>query len=187
MTKPLRCVNTERPLTNQQQECFMAKADLTAARLRELLDYDASTGVFFWRRSVGSRAQKGQAAGTTNGRGYIKICIDGSQYLAHRLAWLHVSGNWPTHNIDHISGNRTDNCICNLRDVAQSLNLQNQRFARTDNKNSGLLGVRKLRQRWGASITVDKKRIHLGLFDTAQQAHEKYLDAKRNLHPANTL
>lgn len=165
----------------------MATPNLTAARLRELLDYNPSTGLFHWRASLGSRAQKGRSAGTINSRGYIKICIDGSQYLAHRLAWLHANGGWPLQNIDHINGSRTDNRLCNLRDVAQGLNLQNQRTARADNKNSGMLGVRKFGGRWGACITVNKKRIHLGLFDTAQQAHEKYLSAKRDMHAANTL
>jgi len=52
--------------------------------------------------------------------GYIIIKINRKDYQAHRLAWLYEYGNFPKQTIDHINRIKTDNRICNLRDVSQS-------------------------------------------------------------------
>lgn len=85
-----------------------------------------------------------------------------------------------------INGVRSDNRWANLRMVSRSVNNQNQRRARKDNK-SGLLGVRPNRARWAASIFVYGKKHHLGTYDTAEEAHAVYIKAKRGLHVGNQL
>jgi hypothetical protein len=42
----------------------------------------------------------------------------------------------------------------------------------------GFTGVRKYGQKYTAYITIQKEKINLGRFDTAQEAHEAYLKAK---------
>lgn len=164
----------------------MAKADLTAARLREILDYCPSTGVFSWRVPSGrwGRIKAGSAAGSPNHYGHLRISINGTSYYAHRLAWLYVTGEWPVNDIDHINSNRADNKFVNLRDVAHRTNAENRSRAHR-NKASGLpLGV-SLDRRDGAfraDITVDGKAISLGRFCDPVEAHNAYLDAKRRLH-----
>lgn len=76
--------------------------ELTAERLRDLFDYDEATGVFT-RRFRRGPTSAGKPAGTKNGRGYVQIMVDGRIYMAHRLAWLHMTGSWPTNQIDHIN------------------------------------------------------------------------------------
>ncbi|WP_230878255.1 HNH endonuclease signature motif containing protein [Burkholderia sp. 9779_493] len=114
----------------------------------------------------------------------MRITIDGIRMYAHRLAWFYVYGEWPSGDIDHIDGVRTNNAINNLRDVPRGVNMQNQRRARSNNRTSGLLGVtwHARRYRWCAQIQVDGKRKGIGYFDDAETAHQAYLDAKRKLH-----
>lgn len=169
----------------------MAKADLTAQRLRELLHYDEGTGLFVARlNSICGKGRVIRAAGTTLGRvsdqGYVKLAILGHEYLAHRLAWLYVYGELPPKQIDHINGSRVDNRIGNLRVADQSLNSENLRGAKSHSR-TGLLGVVPNRKRWSAQIKANGKQIHLGTFDTPELAHQAYLQAKRDLHVGCTI
>lgn len=163
----------------------MAAADLTAARLRELLNYDPETGIFTWRRSRHG-VFAGAVAGAPGRQGYILFQLEGLTRQAHRLAWLYVYGKWPEHNIDHINGTRHDNRIANLRDVPQAINAQNQRKAMSNNK-SGLLGVSKNGRYWAATIRIGGKTFHLGVHRKPEDAHAVYLTAKRLIHEGNTL
>lgn len=160
--------------------------ELTKARLDELLVYDSDTGLFTRRVSHGS-AKAGKATGCLHKKGYIFISVDDRAYSAHRLAWLHAHGSWPSGQIDHINGNRSDNRICNLRDVSAGMNQQNRRV-RSRNSTSGFLGVSKARHRWRAAIQApDGRRVNLGSFDSPEQAHAAYLEAKRAIHPGGTI
>ena len=161
----------------------MAKPELTAERLRELLNYDPSTGLFTWLANIGSRGRVGAIAGWSR-LGYRCITIDTVKYLAHRLAWLYTHGNMPAAEIDHINGVRCDNRICNLREASPSINRQNSLVARAHSK-TGVIGV-SLDQRDGryyARIYANGRRCALGGFDSIEEARRAYLDAKRLLHP----
>lgn len=167
----------------------MAKPIVSAARLRELLHYDPETGVFTWRVNRGRTAKAGSIAGfICKPQGYINTSVDGRTYKTHRLAWLHVYGEWPLQDIDHLNGVRTDNRIANLRDVSRSFNMQNRRTHSTHNK-AGVLGVsfHKKTKKWMAQITNNGRRITLGYYETTDLAYAFYISAKRVLHPGNTL
>lgn len=172
----------------------MAAADLTAARLREVLAYEPDTGQFTWiSRTVpagthgGKRLPIGSVAGNTSD-GYCRIKIDGSHYKAHRLAWLYVHGRWPSRHIDHINGVKTDNRICNLREASDRLNSQNIRLPHNDSE-SQLLGVRWIERLnlWGSRICHEGRIIWLGNHRTPEAAHAAYLEAKRRLHEGCTI
>lgn len=163
----------------------IAAAKLTAARLREVLDYDRETGVFRWRLRTSNRVHVGDVAGTPN-KNRIELRVDGVHYQAHRLAWLHVTGSWPAHEIDHKDGDPGNNAFGNLRDVPRKVNQENLRKARTDNQ-VGLLGVCAARGKFKASLGVGGKHKHLGYFPTPEVAHAVYLEAKRRLHEGCTL
>jgi len=158
--------------------------NITADEARELLHYEPETGVFTRRVKTSSRAKAGSAAGTVNGRGYLRIRLTAKQYLAHRLAWLIMTGEFPPEQIDHINGVITDNRWCNLRSVTRQENNRN-RAVRRDSA-SGIMGVRKHRPTgpWVARITVDGRRINLGYFkDLADAiAARKLAEAKHGYH-----
>lgn len=144
---------------------------LTLARARELLTYDSATGVFTWavdRVSI----KAGAAAGGVNAEGYVRIRVGERTYLAHRLAWLFITGAWPTGEMDHINGHRADNRAANLREVTKAQNAQNRRPHR--NNRSGTSGVTWYPRdsKWLARIVVDGERQSLGLFDTVDAARE---------------
>lgn len=164
-------------------------SELTQCRVRELLSYDPETGYLRWRVSRGNPVKAGDMAGSLMKAGHLQMNIDGGRYLVHRVIWLYVYGEWPQHLIDHIDGNPTNNRISNLRDAPRQINQQNQRRARSDNKSTGLLGAyyNKRARRHFSSIGLNGRAVHLGYFDTAQEAHEAYLTAKRRLHEGCTI
>lgn len=161
----------------------MAKADLTAQRLRELLHYNPDTGLFTRNKRISNSAPAGAIVGCQNGNGYLRIRLDDVLYHSHRLAWLYTHGRWPQFFIDHINGVRSDNRLCNLRDVTQVTNMQNLRSARRSSR-SGVLGIHYYRQtnRWQARIRIHGKAKSLGYFATKEEAGAAYLAAKRLLH-----
>lgn len=156
---------------------------LTADRARELLTYDPETGVFAWRVSRPGAAS-GTVAGTRTGQGYIQLSIDGKRYRANRVAWLMTTGEWPEGVVDHRDGDRSNNRWANLRDTTQTVNAQNRRRSRGS---LGLLGVTRSRGRFQAQIKAEGRHLHLGRFDTAEEAQEAYLAAKRLLHDGCTV
>lgn len=161
----------------------MAKPDLTAQRLREILDYDQLTGVFTWRVMLAHRRKPGDAAGNLT-HGYIEIGIENRSYRAHRLAWLYVYGEWPYGQIDHIDGNRANNSIANLRVVTNQTNSQNRHGVSESKITSEYLGVtwNTANNCWMAQIKVGSKNQYIGQYATEYEAHIAYLHRKRLLH-----
>lgn len=152
---------------------------LPAERLRELVDYDPETGEF-------SRNGEPLPFWPAGRYGRIQIDVDGQLRYASRVAFAHHHGHWPNGQVDHINGDHTDNRISNLRDLTNAQNAQNRRRAKSDNSTHHL-GVsfdrRKVERPYRARIMVDGAMKSLGYHDTAEEAHDVYLAAKRELHP----
>ena len=161
--------------------------ELTAERVRELLEYNPVTGEFCWRNPPNGRTL-GQAACSKNGNGYLRTRVDYRLYYNHRLAWLWVHGEWPKHTIDHANGARDDNRLCNLRDVPHRNNIENQRRT-PKNSTTGFLGVYwdAINKKFRARIVTNGKRISIGRYTTPEEAHQAYLTAKRQLHAGCTI
>jgi HNH endonuclease/AP2 domain len=157
---------------------------MNPTRLREVLDYDPETGIFTWKVRVSTNVPVGTVAGSLDGGSYLNIHLDGRAYLAHRLAWLYVHGEWPVSQVDHINRIKTDNRFTNLRLATASQNAQNQRRDQRQGT-SRLLGVswNSTAGRWASRITVQGRVKFLGSFDTEEDAHAAYLAAKAIMHP----
>ena len=165
----------------------MAKTDITADRLRELLHYDPEPGIFTWLVDAAMCRKKGSPASSVgNSGGYSHISIKKVLFKAHRLAWLYVYGAFPDCGIDHINGVKNDNRISNLRPASYTTNGENQRVAHSNSK-TGFLGVTKFRGCYVARIRINKVLRFIGRFKTPEAAHEAYLVEKRKSHSGCTI
>lgn len=145
--------------------------------LHKRLRYEPDTGKLFWRdcedmpnswRAVNA----GKQAFAYSSRGYKMGRINGVSYRAHRVVYAMHHGKWPTGQIDHIDGCRSNNRADNLREVTHKENHRNKTMPSTNT--SGVAGVRwnKRIHRWGASIIVDGRVIYLGWFKNIDEAAE---------------
>ena len=153
--------------------------------LVSILDYNVNTGVFTNKITRSNRAKIGEVAGNTdsaNPSKYSDIWLEGKHYAAHRLAWFYCFKEWPTHYLDHIDGNKSNNALDNLREATNNENKYNIKI-RKDNS-AGYKGVSLDRRcgRYRAYITFNKKQKSLGYYNTAEEASEAYKKAAKELH-----
>lgn len=163
--------------------------------LRKLLRYEPETGKLFWLPRPLEMFATSRAANVWNIRysekeaftsisdsGYKHGSIFNKSINAHRVAWALNYGKWPTHQIDHLNGDRADNRIKNLRDVSPSINQRNQKMR--SNNTSGFCGVAWIRgkNRYLAYINTDGVRRNLGYFDDMNEAIEARKDAEIGLY-----
>jgi len=158
------------------------------ARLHELFIYDPETGVWTWRIRH-CTARPGAIAGCSRPDGYRVIGIDGSQYLAHRLAVVYMTGEWPLNEVDHIDGDPSNGKWDNLRCVDRTTNSQNQRRPKGKRQPDAMLGASfdKRRGVWRARIIIHKIEHFIGYFASPAEAHAAYLEAKRAHHDGCTI
>lgn len=158
---------------------------LTAVKLKEYLDYYPDTGIFIWkirkRAFAGKYVEVGQRAGSLGRHGYWVIGIERKVYQSHRLAWLWMTGEWPSKDIDHKNLKKDDNCWENLRLASEKENCSNRRV-RSDSQ-TGIKGVSMRGGKYRAAIqTRDGVRLHLGCFDTPEEARAAYAKAAELHH-----
>lgn len=153
--------------------------DLSAEYVRARLDYNPETGEFFWKHSdlVRKKSWNTKFAGKPAGFvkfGYVAISLLDKPYMAHRLAWIFMTGEWPTDEIDHIDLDKTNNKFANLRQATPVTNHGNLGLFK--NNTSGFKGVywEPKNKKWAARIKFDKVSRRLGLFKTKEDAAEAY-------------
>lgn len=84
--------------------------------------------------------------------------------------------------VDHVDCDGLNNQKSNLRLAVGGQNNMNRRTPR--NNTSGFKGVsfRKDIKRWAARIRIEKVDLHLGFYDTPQEAHSAYQEAATQHH-----
>ena len=164
------------------------KGKLTQERLRFLLKYNKTTGVFIWRKVTPScigdvirNAKPGSKIAGANRHGYTYVQIDGESFPAGQLAILYIDGFLPKDSgleVDHSDQIKNNNCYKNLVVCRHKENMKNQPM--TPINTSGCIGVRfiKERNKWRATITVNKKHKHLGMFNNKKDAVSARKDAE---------
>ena len=137
-------------------------------------DYDPDTGRI-------TRCKTGNVIGAKTKAGYIIVQYKKKTWYAHRVAWLLHTGAWPSDQIDHINGNRSDNSFANLRDVSSQHNVHNRHKAFSATKFLGV-SFHKASGKYNAQIYVEGRNKSLGLFDDPEEAHAAYIAAKELFH-----
>jgi hypothetical protein len=156
---------------------------LTHERLLSVLHYDPDTGRFTWLASLAHRVKVGDEAGSNHGSGYFEIGIDNVRYLAHRLAWFYMSGEWPSAQIDHRDLDRSNTRWNNLRLATHGQNVHNS--GPRKHNSHGFKGVTfypSKKTKWHARIMFQRKLYLLGFFNTPEEAHAAYAKKAAELH-----
>ena len=115
------------------------------------------------------------------GDGYKRINLNKKKLQLHRVIYYAHNKGWDIHDIskdnkiDHIDGNIANNNISNLRVVTSQQNMFNRHTAKGYSQS-------KLYNNWRAQIMLNKKNIHLGCFDTEEEARNAYLEGKKKYH-----
>lgn len=109
----------------------------------------------------------------TDGYYHVNLCKNGKakNHKVHRLVALAFIPLEEGRNcVDHKDTDRTNNSLANLRWCTLKENQHNRSMSK--NNTSGYKGVSfyKRDKKWRAEIKIDGKLIHLGYFDTAEEA-----------------
>ena len=133
-------------------------------------------------KTVGSRARKGEVAGT-NMKGYWRVQIrfnnENFKCLAHRLVYaMSTRKNINNVLIDHIDGISKQNILSNLREASHSENMRNRSKSKTKST-SKYLGVHwcSYSGKWKATLRNNQRKITLGRYDSEDEAALAYNQA----------
>jgi hypothetical protein len=165
--------------------------------LLDLLIYEPDTGKLFWKprgveffknvrscRTWNVRYAGKPALWPKNCDGYRSGSLLGVHAKAHRIIWKMMTGEEPD-VVDHVNGCRTDNRWANLRSTTWEGNARNVRFSR--HNTSGCMGVARGSRAgsWRAYIRGGGEQVHLGTFNTKEEAiaARKAAEREHGFHP----
>jgi hypothetical protein len=156
---------------------------MTLEIIKDYIAYNEETGIFTWKKLRPSqhRQKIGDEVGHYD-KGLVHIKFNQQKFSASRLAWFYIHGAMPNGKIEHINGNTSDNSAKNLQLVSQE-DLCRKVVTNKRNK-TGYPGVsyNKNAGKFVAVIRMRGKSMHLGCFDSAEEAANVYAVTKEVLH-----
>lgn len=150
--------------------------------LLERLSVDVVSGLATWiNPSKYHPGLVGKNAGcpeNSNGKDYWVIRIDRKGYTRSQIIFAVANNRWSDMEIDHKDGDSMNDRLDNLRECTHLQNMGNIR--RMKKKSDLPMGVKKYgERRYQARLTVNKKLIHLGIFDSSEAASAAYRAARK--------
>lgn len=111
--------------------------------------------------------------------GYRRIYISGQVYYTVDIAWVLMTGEWPSSTIDHKNRDRADDSWDNLRLASKSQNAANSKM--NARNSSGVRGISwdRCNNKWRVTIQVNGKSMNLGRFVDIESAKAAYTKAAR--------
>lgn len=148
------------------------------------IDESSPSGIA-WLVPTHGRFKAGSVAGSLSKSGYYYFKSCGRQVGTHRLVWIlshpddYQEVISASSQIDHRDGDKLNNIESNMRKVTQRDNMGNLPCHREGH----LVGTKydKSLGKWIGRITIKGKTVHLGVFDTKEEAHKSYLITKGEL------
>lgn len=156
------------------------KDDLSLEYVNSLFEIDEASGELFWRAGSGSGRPYGKQAGTVR-NGYKTVIIDGKQYAVHRLVFLLVNSRWPSGDVDHKNGTRSDNGPGKIREATRAQNLQNSKLGSRNKTGFKGVSLNANGDKFCAWGRADGRTKYLGTFQSADDAARAY-DAHATRH-----
>lgn len=143
---------------------------ITQGGVRELYNYNVTTGELTWKNPTNSHTVKGSVVGSLHKSGYLITSVMGRYFSLHRLIWIFMYGYNPESDIDHIDGDKTNNRLSNLREVSTTCNVRNSK--RKSSNKSGIKGVHfnSCKNKWIAEICVNYINKSLGSYNNIEDA-----------------
>lgn len=122
-------------------------------------------------------SHKNNIINTNHIEGYkvISFKIKNKSYrlMQHQFGWYFMYGEC-VEVLDHINRKKDDNRISNLRNITHQQNLFNT-------KSKGYY-LNRNNNKWHSQIMINRKKIHLGFFNTEEEAKQVYLNSKKEHH-----
>jgi len=148
----------------------MTKTEIEVLREYLQLDPTLPSGLR-WIKSTNGRIRAGQPAGSPNSDGYYQFRLHRKHYKCHRVILL-LNGIEPPAGcieVDHLDRNPANNLLSNLRWVDRASNVRNCGV-------KGRIPWRYVSPAFGRLKSqyvhpVTKRKIHVGTYDDAYEAH----------------
>lgn len=160
--------------------------EITKEALLRLFHVDSDTGRLYWRDISKYHSEKsGKEAGapipSQSGKKYWHVQIGGRKYKRGHLIFCAAYGRMPKPCLDHVNGNSLDDRLDNLREATATENAWNHKTRKRRIKLP--MGVRLIPHsgRYQARISFHKRQIHLGAYDTPEEAQQVYLCKRKEL------
>ena len=120
----------------------------------------------------------GKSAGYLDNCGYVRVAFQGRKYLRSHIMFALYHGRFPASEIDHINRNRQDDRPANLREIGRHENMWNRNPTNRDLP----MGVSPKDGGYQARIMCRRKRYHLGVFSTPEEAASAYQAKRKELY-----
>jgi len=147
----------------------------TFSYIKQNMALDGSDVV--WTNSTGKHVE-GARCGTVNSHGYVVVSVLGQKITAHRIAYYLANRCWADQMIDHIDGDKTNNCSSNLRKVGTLENSRNKRVRYGKHLQGVYKAAKSNRSKpFKSQITLKGKCTFLGYYATEAEAHAAYVAA----------